>query len=550
MKICKKLLTMGISFLLVISTFPIVSNALSSIDSINGKDKYETSAIIADRQNYTKAILINVDNSLADGLSASGLAGVENAPILLTKKDEIPDSTLKRLNNVKKVYIIGGNNSIGSKVENLLKEKNIDVERIEGKDRLSTSYKVSDKILELKGTSGNVLVANGFKGEADAISAASVAFKNEIPVLLTNGSDMPELKIKGDKIFAFGSTNTMSNQLVEKLGATRLGGIDRYETNKKIVQQFYGGAKEFYVASGSDLVYPLIGSTLAESKPIVLVGNGSNKSILKGATKITSIGNIDASIITQCLNVTNNVGDTNTGVVKNNTNEEYPLKGMLEQFGLNTTGKFGWDINYGGNENGNELRADGKYYYINKGYAGLGAYAAAFAGEPYKSVIFKNLDPIKIIAGKELLTYEQTKNELVVIRNFLNSFDWRNASDMEKANRAAKLVIESKYVSGIAHDTNVYGNLVEKRGSCGSFASSFHVLTRLMGMNSIYQEDGALNHAWNYVQIDGKWYEFDGSEVVLYRTSAEFNFSRLENATKTMPKYYDAKALSVLGFNQ
>ncbi len=44
---------------------------------------------------------------------------------------------------------------------------------------------------------------------------------------------MPELKIKGDKIFAFGSTNTMSNQLVEKLGAIRLGGIDRYETNKR-----------------------------------------------------------------------------------------------------------------------------------------------------------------------------------------------------------------------------------------------------------------------------------------------------------------------------
>ncbi len=115
------------------------------------------------------------------------------------------------------MYIIGGNNSIGSKVDNLLKKKNIEVERIEGKDRLSTSYKVSDKILELKGTSGNVLVANGFKGEADAISATSVAFKNSIPVLLTNGSDMPELKIKGDKIFAFGSTNTMSNQLVEKL---------------------------------------------------------------------------------------------------------------------------------------------------------------------------------------------------------------------------------------------------------------------------------------------------------------------------------------------
>ncbi|HBF5907108.1 TPA: cell wall-binding repeat-containing protein [Clostridioides difficile] len=550
MKICKKLLTMGISLLLVISAFPIVSNGLSSIDNINGKDKYETSAIIADRQNYTKAILINVDNSLADGLSASGLAGVENAPILLTKKDDIPDSTLKRLNNVKKVYIIGGNNSIGSKVDNLLKKKNIEVERIEGKDRLSTSYKVSDKILELKGTSGNVLVANGFKGEADAISAASVAFKNAIPVLLTNGSDMPELKIKGDKIFAFGSTNTMSNQLVEKLGATRLGGIDRYETNKKIVQQFYGDAKEFYVASGSDLVYPLIGSTLTKSKPIVLVGNGSNKSILKGATKITSIGNIEASIITQCLNVTNSIGDTNTGVVKTNTNKEYPIKGMLAKFGLNTTGKIGWDLNYGGNGNGVELRADGKYYYINRGNTALGAYAAALAGEKYHSLDFGDLDPIEVIADKEEISYEKAQKEIVVIRNFLNSFDWQNASDLEKATRAGKLVTEADYVMG---NYNIYTNLLEKKSVCEGFAKSFYVLTRLMGMDSLYQEDGNLNHAWNYVKINGKWYEFDGTEAGSYKNlgiKVEFNSSKLEEATKQMPKYYDAKALSVLGFNQ
>lgn len=549
MKICKKLLTAGISLSIAISTFPITSNALGSIDSIKGKDKYETSAIIADKQNYTKAILINVDNSLADGLSASGLAGVENAPILLTKKNTIPDSTLKRLNNVKKVYIIGGNNSIDSIVERYLNGKNINTERIEGKDRLSTSYKVSEKVLELKGSSGDVLVANGFKGEADAISAASVAFKNAIPVLLTNGSDMPEFKIKGDKVFAFGSTNTMSNQLVEKLGATRLGGSDRYETNKKIIQQFYGSTKEFYVASGSDLVYPLIGSTLAKSKPIVLVENGSNKSILKGATKITSIGNIYDSTIKECLNVTNNVGDANTGAVKKNTNEKYPLKGMLVQLGLNTTNKAGWDANYGGNGHGIELRADGKYYYINQGEASMGAYAAALAGEKYHALLFGDLDPITVIAGREVIPYKEAQRELEVIRNFLNSFDWKNASDLEKATRVGKLVSEAKYGDG---GNDVYDNLIGRKGVCGSFASTFHILTRLMGMNSLYKTGfvSGQPHAWNYVQIDGKWYEFDGSQISKFELQLAFDSYRLENATKQMHEYYDAKALSSLGFNQ
>ncbi len=57
----------------------------------------------------------------------------------------------------------------------------------------------------------------------------------------------------------------------------------------------------------------------------MLVGNGSNKSILKNASKITAIGNIDDVVIKQCLNITNNVGDSNTGIVKdtnsNNTNK-------------------------------------------------------------------------------------------------------------------------------------------------------------------------------------------------------------------------------------
>lgn len=83
---------------------------------------------------------------------------------------------------------------------------------------------------------------------------------------------------------------------------------------------------------------------------------------------------------------------------------------------------------------------------------------------------------------------------------------------MERANRAAKLVTEAKYADS-KYCNIVYGNLVDKRGVCGSFASSFHLLTRLIGMNSLFILNPSLNHAWNYVQIDGKWYRFDGSEI-------------------------------------
>ncbi|EGT2229444.1 TPA: hypothetical protein KSL21_001523 [Clostridioides difficile] len=232
-----------------------------------------------------------------------------------------------------------------------------------------------------------------------------------------------------------------------------------------------------------------------------------------------------------------------------NYDPKYPLKGMLTQLGLNTTGKEGWDLLYGGNPNGVELRADGKYYYINKGMEGLGFYAAALSGGSYQRIGFGKLDPIEVIADGNWISYKQAQDTLAVIRNFLNSFDWRNASEMERANRAAKLVTEAKYADS-KYCNIVYGNLVDKRGVCGSFASSFHLLTRLMGMDSLSILNPSLNHAWNYIQIDGKWYRFDGSEISAFGGSLDFDYRKLKDATREMTTYYDTKALSILGFNQ
>ncbi|EJA6666304.1 TPA: cell wall-binding repeat-containing protein, partial [Clostridioides difficile] len=70
----KKLLSLGLAMSMFIAN-PISANALDKIDKIQGADKYETAGIIADKQSYTTAILINADSTMADGLSASGLAG-------------------------------------------------------------------------------------------------------------------------------------------------------------------------------------------------------------------------------------------------------------------------------------------------------------------------------------------------------------------------------------------------------------------------------------------------------------------------------------------
>ena len=151
-------------------------------DEIIGNNRYDTAAKIADNiGNYNTAILVNSDKSLADGLSASSLAGKENAPILLVKKDSIPNETMTRLQNVDKVYIIGGNAAISKNVENQLSDK--EIIRIEGKNRIDTSKKVAEKL----GGYSQAFVVNGFKGEADAMSVASVAAREKAPIILTDG---------------------------------------------------------------------------------------------------------------------------------------------------------------------------------------------------------------------------------------------------------------------------------------------------------------------------------------------------------------------------
>lgn len=311
MKISKKLLALGLTLSIVISNVLGV-NALSSIDKIQGEDRYETAAKIADKQNYTTAILVNSDKSLADGLSASGLAGAIDAPILLTKKDSIPIATIKKLEGVNKVYIIGLEKTIGKKVEDELRKKGIKVERLGGNGRIETSYTVAKEINEITKIN-KVILTNAYKGEADAMSVAPVAVRDDAPIILTNGQNIP-FDAKNIESYVIGGKTSMSDKLVQDTNSERLGGVDRFDTNKKIINKFYSGSKEFYITKAYNLVDALTGSTIAKNTPIVLVHNSSDKSILKGAIKVTALGGIDKSIIQECMNAIN--GDNNQAAEK------------------------------------------------------------------------------------------------------------------------------------------------------------------------------------------------------------------------------------------
>ena len=319
----------------------IVPVSAANKDEIVGANRYDTAAKIADRMgDYDTAILVNSDKSLADGLSASSLAGKENAPILLVKQNSIPSETLARLKKVKKVYIIGGTAAISKKVENQLYGKA--VHRIEGKNRIDTS----EKVAALVGNYDEAFIVNGNKGEADAMSVAAVAARDKAPILLTNGNSTNQQKRSGVDYYVVGGESVVSNSLVSKFGAVRLSGSNRYQTNKVVVERFYANSDKLYFTKGDKLVDALTVSSLARNEGVVFVSHNSDKNVLKDKATLVQVGGMDKSIVDSIF-ADENKEDKSSLVIGNDLAEimrceEFPF----EQYKIKATDIDGTDITH------------------------------------------------------------------------------------------------------------------------------------------------------------------------------------------------------------
>ena len=257
---------------------------------IIGKDRYETAALIADEIGYyDTAVLVNAENTMSDGLSASALSGKYNAPILLTKKDSIPDSTMKRLKKASTIYIIGGENAISENVEKELSGKK--VIRIGGSNR----YETSELIAEHIGNYDRAFIVNGLEGEADAMSASAVSSKYNAPIILTNGKNSDYDPKSDTKYYAIGGENVLSDSIVSEYNAERISGDDRYETNREVIEKFYSSSSKYYFTNGNTLVDALSASLPAKNYGIVLVSSKSDNSVLEDKNTV-QVGGMDFEI--------------------------------------------------------------------------------------------------------------------------------------------------------------------------------------------------------------------------------------------------------------
>ncbi len=178
---------------------------------LGGADRYEVAVNMAKEQFPSYAGMKHVivacgeDAAMADPLTAAGLAGVWNAPVLLTRKASLPTSTKTALTAMRtksgplKIHVIGGTGSVPPAIYNQIKAINTGgtMDRTDGADRYEVSVKIAARMkseLAAKGmVAPKVLIINSESPAAfyDALAVSAVSARMHMPMLAVRAKSIP-----------------------------------------------------------------------------------------------------------------------------------------------------------------------------------------------------------------------------------------------------------------------------------------------------------------------------------------------------------------------
>ena len=251
-----------------------VSNAAAQQTTrISGKDRITTSVEIS-KSAYTTSenVVLASGFNFADALSAGQLASALDAPLLLSSQDKLDSQTKNEINRLKakKVFVVGGDNAISKTgIDTTLKSKKIDVTRLEGQDRYSTSQKVMEKTKEIINPE-YLLIASG-KNFPDALAATGFFVNHKSVMVLSDGLTYPQSNLQE---IAIGGKNQLP---LKGFTGKRVSGKDRYETALEIAKLSFDKNNNAILASGEVFADSLsaVSLTKKHNAPIILTQSNS-----------------------------------------------------------------------------------------------------------------------------------------------------------------------------------------------------------------------------------------------------------------------------------
>ncbi|WP_432501034.1 DUF3500 domain-containing protein [Kineococcus arenarius] len=235
---------------------------------IAGADRYATAAQAAQTAWSTAqtVIVANGESNGIDAVSASYLAGVEDAPVLLTRAGSVPAETAAAIAalNPGEVIVLGGESAVSAGTYEALTAGRTG-RRLAGADRFETAAEiVRAAVAAIAEGAGDaqaptsVFIARGdVQGDqvaADALAASPVAYRAGVPVLLTDANGLPEAtaaalaSVQPASVVALGGESAVSSRVAEDARAaagadsvTRLQGGDRTGTAAAIAASEVAG---------------------------------------------------------------------------------------------------------------------------------------------------------------------------------------------------------------------------------------------------------------------------------------------------------------------
>lgn len=256
---------------------------------IAGVDRYQT-AVDLSRAAFpggAGAVVLASGEAFADGLSAGPLSALVRGPVLLARRDVLPESTAAELRRLSPddVYVVGGAGAIGDGVVMQIAEATgAGPRRLFGPDRYATAAAVA--ALFPAGTD-KAYVASG-QDFPDALAGGGAAAIDGAPLLLVRTDELPAPaatqldRLRPDEIVVLGGTAAVGpgvqSQLAQRGTVRRLAGADRYATAARVALDLGRGGPpaEALVATGESFPDALAAASLAGVRraPIVLARQG------------------------------------------------------------------------------------------------------------------------------------------------------------------------------------------------------------------------------------------------------------------------------------
>ncbi|BAH07769.1 cell wall-binding repeat-containing protein [Clostridium kluyveri] len=372
------------------------------------------------------------------------------------------------------------------------------VTRFAGLDRYKTSLKISNNFQQ--GTLQNIILASG-KDFPDALAGSVLSKKYNAPILLINtdlseNSDAIEyIKNHIDKegtLYALGGTASISDEFLNSMkqsgykNITRLGGKNRFDTNKSIINSMkVEKGTPIVIANGWGFADALSISSIAASKgyPIFMTGDTylpeETKSLISDINPsdvyiIGGQGSVKDGVINQLKSLVPSLKDNNIIRVDGQTRYETSLN-ICKYFNLDTdTAVLASGANFPDALSGSALASKLNASILLTDGNDISNQKSFMDEKKYKKVVILGgigvIDlPVEYLLKSPSDVVESEKNYVNNLKTYCESYDDKNTNISEQLN-------------------GTYNNIIDIISNLDSAASSYEISQKLGELIGSFEE--------------------------------------------------------------